>query len=615
MTVDPDALSSRSTEDLVRSARVRAVFRHLPLMLGVTMVIALLIVVALARTVSPARVLTWFFAVVLLSLARLALWMRYRRTGSNSEHMSLWDSVSTGGALLSGCLWGALGPALVPSHEPYPVFVAFVIAGLCAGTVATNFAHRPTVIAFIVPAVLPLAGWFLLQGSRLYAVMAAMTAIFALALVFGVIRFGRSFDAGIRVQAVLARHKDELAQTNLRLIAEMEERSQAEAALRQAQKMEAIGNLTAGIAHDMNNLLMTIGGASELMQKRVAASPEQYGEIASLLAMVARANARGSRLTRHLLAFARKEILAPSVVDLNALLRDLTDFLEATLGKSCRVELHLQDALWPVHVDRNEFERAIVNLVINARDAMPAGGAVTLATANVMVPPAANPGTPAGECVLVSVSDTGVGMPPEVKARAFDPFFTTKPAGHGSGLGLSQVYGLVRHSGGMTGLESAEGVGTTVKLYLPRFASPAQPSHPPAPPPDAGQSATRTGPDRSAPATDRARHLVVLDDEPEVMQVVVTMLQGAGYSVCGFTRSQDALDRIAADPRVGVFITNFGLPGEAGDVVARRARASNPSLRVIFMTGYNDAPALEREAWRLRKPFTEAELLKMLQPA
>jgi signal transduction histidine kinase len=448
-----------------RAAQIGVVFRQLPITLTVTVVNSLVVGAVVAPSVDNTWLLAWIGALALQATVRFWVWSRFRHAPIATCAARRWRMASIGGALASGLLWGGFSILLMPWNEPYPVFTAFVIAGMCAGAATVSSTHLPTVVAFILPAALPLAARFALNGTRLDIAMAGMIAIFAVSLVLAAARFGAFFLESVRTQNDLARQSAALAETNARLRTEMSEHRATEAALRHSQKLEAIGSLTAGVAHDINNLLMAISGSAELLQMRKAILPEG----APQLAAVFRATARGSRLTRHLLAFARQEVMAPGPLDLNDLLVGVTALLEATLGKSIRIELQLHPQLWPAYADRNEIERAVLNLAINARDAMPAGGTLTLRTKNGAFPePQSLDDPPTGPCVVLVVADTGTGMPKQVRERAFDPYFTTKPAGQGSGLGLSQVYGVMKQLRGTTEIASAEGVGTTVRLLLPR---------------------------------------------------------------------------------------------------------------------------------------------------
>lgn len=586
-----------SSDDAARAVRVesiRAVYRHLPLTLGVSAVNVLIVAASLAPQVPHARLAAWLAAFAVMAALRTLVWSRFMRLADAAMAAPRWTAAALGGALASGLIWGTVSLWLMPTAPPYPLFVAFVIGGMSAGAVTVNATHLLMVVAFILPAVLPLAARLALDGGRLGIAMALMTVLYAVALVVTARRYAEAFADSVRARFALAERTAELAEANARLRAEVAERETAEAALRQSQKMEAIGSLTAGVAHDVNNVLMVVRGAAEVLKRRLAHAPGHLRQVTAIL----RATERGAALTRRLLAFARQEALRPDVVDVDALLRSVSGLLGATLGEAVRIALDLAADLPPVFVDRAGLDHVVINLAINARDAMPAGGTLTFRTSRADIAPGDAELAP-GSYVVIDVCDTGTGMTEKVRARAFDPFFTTKPSGRGSGLGLSQVYGLLRQSGGTARISSAPGGGTTVRLFLP-VARPDQAPREQPPEPLEAMS--------GEPAA--ARHLVLLEDEDLVREVVAEMLTGAGYRVSAFAQAADALGRIDADPSVAMLITDLGLPDLDGEEVARRARQMRPGLPVLFITGYNEAGRLDGERWQLRKPFGEAELLE-----
>jgi len=362
---------------------------------------------------------------------------------------------------------------------------------------------------------------------------------------------------------------------------------EAREVLAQAQKMEAVGQLTGGVAHDFNNLLQAISSSLELIDQRLSAG---RSDIAPFTATARAAVDRAATLTRRLLAFARRQPLRPERVDLNTLVAGLWDLLGRSVGEQIRLERRLGEPLWPVHADVNQIESALLNLVINARDAMPEGGCVTVETANAAFAPADlvnDPGVEAGDYAVLTVRDCGTGMPPDVLARVFEPFFTTKPIGQGTGLGLSQLYGFARQSGGFVRIDSAVGQGTAVHLHLPRdhaaaaFAGRAEPAAVPALPPG------RTG---------RGTVLVV-EDEELVRMLLVEVLEGDGYTTLEAADGTSALARLTdaeaaakgkagANPPVDLLVTDVGLPGLNGRQLAEAAQAHYPDLKVLFLTGY-----------------------------
>lgn len=350
----------------------------------------------------------------------------------------------------------------------------------------------------------------------------------------------------------------------------------AEDALRQAQKMEAIGQLTGGIAHDFNNLLTGILGSLEMMKRRNARGDATQAERYTSAA-IACAN-RAAALTQRLLAFSRQQSLDPRIVDATELVAGMEELIRRSIGEATTFDLRSTPDLWSTKCDPNQLESAVLNLVINARDAMPNGGHLIIETANVEVDmsEAAVPGHSApGDYVVVSVSDTGEGMSPEVSAKVFEPFFTTKPIGQGTGLGLSMIYGFVRQSGGFVELESEVNLGTTVKLYLPRAKGVGSGPKP------ASESLRRA---------DRLRKpasVLVVEDEPMVRALVVDALTDLGFEAVEAYDGQTGLDHLRSDEHFDLLISDVGLPGSLnGRQLADAARHLRPGLRVLFMTGY-----------------------------
>ena len=348
---------------------------------------------------------------------------------------------------------------------------------------------------------------------------------------------------------------------------ELEER------LRQAQKMEAVGQLTGGLAHDFNNLLAGISGALELMQVRLTQG--RTGELPRYIGAAQTAAQRAAALTHRLLAFSRRQPLDPRPVDVARLIRGMEELLRGTLGPAVTVELHTDPASWPILADANQLENALLNLCINARDAMPDGGVVTITTENdwLDAADAAARDLPAGAYLSLCVADTGTGMSPDTIARAFDPFFTTKPIGQGTGLGLSMIYGFVRQSGGHVQIHSVLGEGTRMCLHLPRHEGTAG-------------AATERAAAAPLPAGDGETVLVV-DDEPTLRMLVGEILGELGYRTLEAKTGAEALVLIEGDARIDLLVTDVGLPGGIdGRQVADCARAARPGLPVLFITGY-----------------------------
>lgn len=389
---------------------------------------------------------------------------------------------------------------------------------------------------------------------------------------------------------------EQLAKANQRLQNEMFERERAEDALRHAQKMEAVGQLTGGIAHDFNNMLTGIIGSLDLMQRYIAnGRADEIGRFTE--AAVSSAN-RAAALTHRLLAFSRRQSLDRKTLDVNELIHSLEDLIRRTKGDPIELSLNMADDVWSISTDVSQLENALLNLVINARDAMPEGGELLIETANVYLD-----GTDittlepvqAGDYVMIAVSDNGSGMTPSVRAKAFDPFFTTKPIGQGTGLGLSMIYGFAQQSGGHVSLDSLPGQGTCVRLYLPRlYAMPAQ-----------------TEPVAEAfetPAAVAGETVVVVEDDPAVRMLVLDLLKELGYRAYEAEDAKSALPVLESNVRVDLLVTDVGLPGMNGRQLAEIARQHRPGLKVLFMTGYAQNAAerqgfLEEGMDMVAKPF------------
>jgi hypothetical protein len=352
----------------------------------------------------------------------------------------------------------------------------------------------------------------------------------------------------------------------------------AEEALRQSQKMEAVGQLTGGIAHDFNNLLTGIVGSLDLMQRRL--DQGRTDNISRYIDAAMTSANRAAALTHRLLAFARRQPLIPKHVDVNALVVSLEDLLRRTIGETIDLDIVADAKLWFTLCDPNQLESALLNLVINARDAMPDGGKVIIATQNVRFD-AVTADTPAllpGDYVCIVVTDTGTGMSAEVVGRAFDPFFTTKPLGQGTGLGLSMIYGFAQQSNGHVTIDSRLGHGTSVRLYLPRHL---------------GEAVEEVS--TAAIADDHVatgETVLVVEDELVVRSVVIEMLRDQGYRVLHAVDGPSALTVLRDSERIDLLLTDVGLPGINGRQLADQARETRPALKVLFMTGYAESAAI-----------------------
>jgi len=383
-------------------------------------------------------------------------------------------------------------------------------------------------------------------------------------------------------------------------------RSAAEAQLRQVHKMEAVGQLTGGVAHDFNNMLAVIMSAITLSRKRMAKGDSN---IAPMLDAAMDAANRAAKLTSRLLAFSRQQPLAPETLDANKFVANITDLLQRTLGENIQIETVLAGGLWRISADSSQLENAILNLAVNARDAMKGDGKLTLETGNASLDDdyaRSHTDVVAGQYVMIAVTDTGAGMEPSVIERAFDPFFTTKPLGSGTGLGLSQVFGFVKQSGGNVKIYSELGRGTTIKIYLPRFF---------------GEHVEVTRPVidmEKLRAQDNNETVLVVEDEARLREVTCTGLRDLGYKVLEASDGAEALKVIATRPDIQCLFTDIVMPGMTGRQLADEALVHRPNLKVLYTTGYTRNAVVHNGVLDpgvnfLPKPFTLDQLALKLR--
>ncbi|MEE1612251.1 response regulator [Microvirga sp. CF3016] len=378
--------------------------------------------------------------------------------------------------------------------------------------------------------------------------------------------------------------------TNLATIErDITERKLMEMRLRQADKMQALGTLAGGVAHDFNNLLMAVLGSLDLASRRAPDDPR----LTRLLQNATYAAERGASLTQRLLSFSRQRDLRLQAVDVNQVIIGMNDLLTRTLGGVIRIERHLHDGLWTAMVDPDQLELAILNLCINARDAMAENGLLTLSTRNETVDEGRISELGSGEYVVISVKDTGSGIPPEVLARVLEPFFTTKEVGKGTGLGLPMVYGLAQQSGGTVTIQSTVGAGTTVELYLSRAAIERE---------DGPQEVKAVASD--APKV----RILLVDDDAEVRTVTAAYLTDMGHRVVEAADGSSALDILRTDDQLDLLIADFAMPGMTGTDLADKAREVRPNLGILLVTGYADPKRLPDGYLMLHKPFSRSDL-------
>jgi signal transduction histidine kinase/ActR/RegA family two-component response regulator len=430
-----------------------------------------------------------------------------------------------------------------------------------------------------------------------------------------ILAMGLVGSLSLSTQHYIARLRERTAE----LEAEEKRRREAEDILRQAQKIEAVGQLTGGIAHDFNNLLTIIIGNLDTLRRRLAQVPtgEDASHLAATLARPLDRALQGARsaaqLTHRLLAFSRRQTLEPARLDLNHLVSGMSDLLRRTLGETISVETVLAGGLWPTFADSNQVENALINLAVNARDAMPSGGRLTIETANAYLDEAyaLRFGDVApGQYVLLSVTDSGSGIAPDLLEKVFEPFFTTKPVGEGSGLGLSMVHGFVKQSGGHVRIYSEVGHGTTVKIYLPRLTNTDQPAAAPAAKPASPSPLSRARPQET---------VLLVEDNDGVREYATSALEDLGYRVLEARDASEALRLLEGEPRVDLLFTDVILPGAIGGrELAAKVLEQRAGLPVLFTTGYTRNAIvhhgrLDANVHLLNKPYTEQDLARKVR--
>jgi signal transduction histidine kinase/CheY-like chemotaxis protein len=510
------------------------------------------------------------------------------------------------GALLRFLLGGILLGSPYATMFPALLVTAFLCGwrpGLFAGVIGAAIAWFYWVLPEPMLLRTDTSSWI---GLGFYA----LTSSVILLLIAGV---HRSFDEFAETERTkqsineelerrVAARTEQLERAYHDLKAEAASRAAAEAQVRQLQKMDAIGQLTGGVAHDFNNMLAVIVGWVQLARRHLERDREQAD---SHLGKALESARHASQLTSRLLAFSRQAPLAPAVLDPNRLVADMSEMLRRTLGEPIQLETVLVEGGWRTRADASQLENAIVNLCVNARDAMPRGGRLTIEVANAYLEndyATRNLEVTPGQYVLIAVTDTGAGMPAEVIERAFEPFFTTKGPGAGAGLGLSQVYGFVKQSGGHAKIYSETGKGTTVKLYLPRHEGELQQA--PAETQASGAAAGSPG-----------EVVLLVEDNERVRGMSDAALRELGYTVIEAASGEEALAVLARQPRIDLLLTDVIMPDMSGRELADRARASRPGLNVLYTTGYAPNVVVDSGIEVLIKPFTIEQLAQKARKA
>jgi signal transduction histidine kinase/ActR/RegA family two-component response regulator len=583
----------------VYAEQVKSQFRQIPLALSINLVNAALLAIVLTPLAARPFPRPWFVALVVVTIGRGILWQRYRSVPLHPGDARLWSRLATFGSLFGGLCWGIGGVLMFPVLPPTgQLFLITVMGGMCAGAMAISASHLPSLLAFVLATGLPMALSFLAQGSTTDSALAAMIVVFVGALALAGRHFSQTFAEALRLRFKLNEANLRLTEANLRLQSEMDEHRATGAALHQAQKLEAMGHLMGGIAHDFNNLLTVVVGNATLLCDRAADEPTRRRATAILSIADG-----GERLIRQLLAFSRRRVLRPEAVELQGRTSEIKELLVRSLREDIAVTIDLAADLWPVKVDPGELELTLLNIAVNARDAMPNGGAFRLAARNTHCRGEQASAGLVGEFVAILLTDTGTGMPAEVMARAFEPYFTTKPAGLGSGLGLSQVYGFASQSGGSAALAGAPGGGTAITLFLPRAdASPA-----------------RVAEIETLPAFNpgSARILVVEDDQ-RVAEATQELLCNMGFDAQWAEDGMAALAFVENDPKLALVMSDVVMPGGVSGLdIARTLRDRRPELPVILTTGYSShASEVVAEGFALiEKPYRREALAASLRSA
>jgi signal transduction histidine kinase/CheY-like chemotaxis protein len=471
--------------------------------------------------------------------------------------------------------------------------LAGALAGIISGLLCVYFYIPPVHSAVLVwpQAYVALFSFGLVAALMILMVDEAMKTNIRLSKASAKLR-GMNEELEHRVAA----RTRELTLLNAQLEAEIRTKEAAEMKVRQMQKIEALGQLTGGIAHDFNNMLAIIMGSLEMANRRL---DKGRTNITDLLNNAMDGAKRAATLTHQLLAFSRQQPLAPAIADINGIISHIAEILRRTLGETIGLECVLAGGVWRTRVDPGQLENAILNLAVNARDAMPEGGRLTIETQNARLDEdyaAAQTEVTAGQYVLIAVTDTGTGMGADIVARAFDPFFTTKEKGRGTGLGLSQVYGFIKQSGGHIKIYSEPGLGTSVKIYLPRAAG------------DAAAAGAVPAAEPEVPAGSPSEIVLLVEDDDAVRRVHVNMLRGLNYTVRHANGGMEALKLMEEQPGIKLLFTDVVMPGMSGRQLADEAKRMAPEMKILFTTGYTANAivhngVIDADVDLLQKPF------------
>jgi signal transduction histidine kinase/ActR/RegA family two-component response regulator len=600
----------------VRAEQVRALYRQTAPVLLANCVNAVIVSATLWGSASRSFLLGWVGAMFGMSAARALLFRRYRALAPPPAEADVWARRFLAGSAAAGVLWGGAAFVLLEDASPLSqLLITFVLGGMCAAAAGTLASYLPAFVAFVLPALAACCLRMGLFDDSTHQVMAGVIVVYGLGL-FAVARgnhralteaFSLRFEnAALVLQLSLAqRGLEETNRTLEQRVAERGEalRKQADA-LRDAQRMEAIGRLAGGVAHDFNNLLtVVLANVSELIQDR-----SLDDQARSTLREIREASSKGADLVQQLLMFSRRQRSTRQTLDLNRTVRTMDKLLGRLLDEQLTLRLLVPDEPLYVQVDPTQIEQVIINLLTNARDAMPSGGVVTVETRSLELAEAIDRLEP-GTYAVLSVSDLGVGMDAETQRHMFEPFFTTKEVGKGTGLGLATVYGIVEQSGGQVHVSSEPGQGSCFSVYLRRVEPPTV------------ERALDAGPPRQAsglraiPSASRGITVLLVEDEPTVRLITERILKRAGHRVLSASSAEQALAISAAHPgTIELLVSDVVMAGMDGPALADALRALRAELRVLFISGYSRNHSIAEHAANggsgfLAKPFTYEALI------
>jgi signal transduction histidine kinase/CheY-like chemotaxis protein len=593
--------------DAVHAEQIRTLYNQSLAILVVNPLNAAIVAAVLWPWSDPGLLTGWVAAMTAVTVVRVELRHRYHTTQPPAEEHTVWARRLVWTALATGLLWGLGGAVFYQARAVIPELVlVFVIGGMVAGASGTMALHLPAFLAFTASAILPMAARILAEGDAPHIAMGVLAIVYGLAMWLLASNSNRALTESFRLrfenQDLLARlsaAQVSLAETNQTLERRVAERGAAlerqTEALRDAQRMESVGLLAGGVAHDFNNLLTVILGNVELLLADIRKAQDR-----SKLEEIQSAANRGATLVSQLLAFSRRQVMVRQVLDLNAIVTEVGPLLTRLIGEHIELRVELAEGALPIRADPTQIQQTIINLASNARDAMPAGGTLTIETGRVDEVPAGMT-LPPGRYVMLNVRDTGVGMDTATIRMAFNPFFTTKDVGKGIGLGLASVHGIVEQSGGHVYVESELGRGSCFRVLLPRVGVETV---------DAAAPTLRT----AAVGVPPTGTILVAEDEALVRGVVVRVLGSAGYAVIQAQDGEQALDLVRAHRTpIDLVITDVVMARMGGLDLAKQLSVERPSLPVLLISGYSRKELLDDPAHpigSLRKPFTPSELLE-----